>query len=171
MLIVVGLVSAPDACALPTHTGASFAVRCDLSHRGADDPIVVPGKHGVAHRHSFFGNVSTDAHSTRKNLRRAGKTTCTRPADTAAYWMPTVKVNGRELKANCAIFYYRAGGKNHERVRPFPAGLKVVTASNKLDSWRCGRAANGRSSKPPPTECKSGVLGVRVIFPTAPTGV
>ncbi len=154
----------------PPHTGASFAVLCDLSHQGADDPIVVPGKPGVSHRHSFFGNVSTDAHATRENLRKVGKTTCTRPGDTSAYWMPTVKWNGRELGPNRAVFYYRAGGKHHKQVRPFPAGLKVATAANKLVSWRCGGPANGRLSKTPPNRCKSGELGVRVIFPDCSNG-
>ena len=35
-------------------------------------------------------------------------TTCTRPEDTAGYWIPTVKWNGQDLEAFRAVFYYRA---------------------------------------------------------------
>jgi len=75
---------------------------------------VFPGEPGRSHDHSFVGNVSTNAFSTLETLREAG-TTCRRPADTAAYWVPTLLVDGSPV-APC----YRT----LERVQPAPAGLK-----------------------------------------------
>ena len=54
-------------------------------------------------------------------------TTCTRPLDKAGYWMPTVKWNGQTINPDRAVFYYRAGGKDHKKVKPFEAGLKMIT--------------------------------------------
>jgi hypothetical protein len=149
--------------------GASFAVRCDFSHRAPDDPIVHPGHQGMAHSHDFFGNTSTKYNSTYKSLHAAA-TTCTRSKDTAAYWMPTVKWNGRVLESNRAVFYYRAGGKKHTKVLAYPAGLKVVTPVNQGVSWRCGRTDNGGGRRTPPSRCASGELGVRIIFPDCSNG-
>jgi hypothetical protein len=121
-------------------------VRCDVSHRAPDDPIVHPGHAGMAHSHDFFANTDTNHSSTYDTLREAD-TTCTRPEDTAAYWLPTVSWNGEVLDSNRAIFYYRTGGKNHKNVKPFPAELKVIARNPKYVSWRCGRLDNGGGSR------------------------
>jgi hypothetical protein len=157
--------SAVSADASADH-GASFAVRCDFSHRDSDDPIAHFGHPGASHSHDFFGNRFTTARSGYKGLLAAG-TTCSRSADKAAYWMPTVKWNGNTLDSNRAVFYYRAGGKDHKKVKPFPAGLKVVTPHGKEVSWRCGQRT---TRKGPPSHCSSGTLGVRIIFPDCSNG-
>jgi hypothetical protein len=167
--LVVALTMAPVVSARSSDHGASFAVRCDFSHRAPDDPIVHPGHQGMAHSHDFFGNTSTKYNSTYKSLHAAA-TTCTRSKDTAAYWMPTVKWNGRVLESNRAVFYYRAGGKKHTKVLAYPAGLKVVTPVNQGVSWRCGRTDNGGGRRTPPSRCASGELGVRIIFPDCSNG-
>jgi hypothetical protein len=167
--LVVALTMAPVVSARSSDHGASFAVRCDFSHRAPDDPIVHPGHQGMAHSHDFFGNTSTNYNSTYKSLHAAA-TTCTRSKDTAAYWMPTVKWNGRVLESNRAVFYYRAGGKKHTKVLAYPAGLKVVTPVNQGVSWRCGRTDNGGGRRTPPSRCASGELGVRIIFPDCSNG-
>jgi hypothetical protein len=167
--LVVALTMAPVVSARSSDHGASFAVRCDFSHRAPDDPIVHPGHQGMAHSHDFFGNTSTKYNSTYKSLHAAA-TTCTRSKDTAAYWMPTVKWNGRVLESNRAVFYYRAGGKKHTKVLAYPAGLKVVTPVNHGVSWRCGRTDNGGGRRTPPSRCASGELGVRIIFPDCSNG-
>jgi hypothetical protein len=164
------LTTAPAVSAVSSDHGASFAVRCDFSHRASDDPIVYPGKPGASHSHDFFGNESTDAFSTYRSMIKKGRpkgTTCTRPLDTAAYWMPTLKWNGNTLDSNRAVFYYRAGGKDHKQVKPFPAGLKVVTAHGKEVSWRCGKRTTKERA---PRRCSSGKLGVRIIFPDCSNG-
>jgi hypothetical protein len=142
----------------------SFVVRCKFSHRNSDDPIVHPGKPGAAHSHDFFGNTSTDAYSTYESLRAAG-TRCSRPTDTASYWIPTVMWNGKALTARRGIFYYREGAKDPKEVRPFPAGLKVVPNSHV--AWRCVGQAYTQT---PPTQCSNGELSVRVIFPDCSNG-
>lgn len=167
--LLVVLILAPGASARSSKNGASFAVRCDFSHRASDDPIVHPGHQGMSHSHDFFGNTSTNAHSTAASLRLA-ETTCTRPNDTAAYWMPTVKWNGRVLESDRAVFYYRAGGKDHKKVLAYPAGLKVVTPVNRGVSWRCARTDNGGGRRTPPRRCANGKLGVRIIFPDCSNG-
>jgi hypothetical protein len=164
--LLVVLNTAPAASAASSDHGASFAVRCDFSHRAPDDPIVHFGKPGAAHSHDFFGNRSTKYNSTYKGLLAAG-TTCSRFADRAAYWMPTVKWNGKTLDSNRAVFYYRAGGKDHKKVKTFPAGLKVVTPHGKEVSWRCGQRT---TRKGPPRRCSSGKLGVRIVFPDCSNG-
>jgi hypothetical protein len=169
LVLISAFATAPPASARSSDHGASFAVRCDFSHRAPDDPIVHPGHQGMAHSHDFFGNTSTKYNSTYKSLHAAA-TTCTRSKDTAAYWMPTVKWNGRVLESNRAVFYYRAGGKKHTKVLAYPAGLKVVTPVNQGVSWRCGRTDNGGGRRTPPSRCASGELGVRIIFPDCSNG-
>ena len=167
--LVAALTAASTAFASSTDHGASFAVRCDFSHRLSDDPIVHPGVPGAAHSHDFFANDSTDANSTAESLR-AATTTCTRTADTAAYWLPTLSWNGQQLDSNRAVFYYRSGGKNHETIKPFPAGLKVIAADQKRIWWRCGRPDKGGGTHAPPKQCDTGELGVRILFPDCSNG-
>jgi Domain of unknown function (DUF1996) len=167
--LLAALSLAPAASAASSDHGASFAVRCDFTHRASDDPIVHPGHQGMAHSHDFFGNRSTKHNSTYKSLRAAG-TTCTRQSDKAAYWMPTVKWNGKALESNRAVFYYRAGSKAHKKVQAHLARLQVVTPHNRRVSWRCGRTDNGNGSRTPPKRCNNGELGVRVIFPDCSNG-
>src|SRR5688572_33265149 len=68
----------------PRHTPNGqfrFVSGCGFSHRAPDDPIVGPGKPGTSHMHDFFGNRSTDAHSTLESLRSDRRTSCrVRPA-------------------------------------------------------------------------------------------
>ena len=73
--------------------GVNFVSSCTFSHRAPDDPIVFFGKPGASHDHSFVGNTETNASSTLESLL-AGATTCQRPGDTAAYWMPTLSIGG-----------------------------------------------------------------------------
>ena len=152
-----------------TTSDASFVVRCDFSHRNQVDPIVSPGTTSH-HVHDFFGNTTTDANSTLESLQ-TGPTTCTRAADKAAYWIPTVKWTDsrgtRELTASRALFYYRDAEKVPGEVKPHPVGLKVVTVQGKRVEWRC---ANGTWSAYPPTRCSNGKLVVRIKFPFCSDG-
>jgi hypothetical protein len=157
-------------------TGANFVVQCGFSHEKQVDPIVDPGPSGTNpdgtpltpahHMHHFFGNTTTDSDSTLESLR-AGSTTCAKPKDTAAYWIPKVSwTNSRgkitPLKAYQTFFYYRAGLKDPVEVKPPPAGLKIVTIQGKKVEWRC---QNGTWSPTPPTRCDNGTLVVRIFFP------
>jgi Domain of unknown function (DUF1996) len=129
----------------PLHRGAGyFAVACGFSHRNQDDPIVHFRHRGRSHDHTYFGNTSTDAFSTPASLRAAGRTTCRLPADTAAYWAPTLFLGGRPVEPlGTVVSYVR---RTFARVRPFPAGLKVVAGdaaarrpqSRRVTYWSCG---------------------------------
>src|SRR5690606_7057081 len=68
------------------HTGpqgrvGQFVTGCAYSHTAPDDPIVHAGFPGRSHLHDFFGNTSTDAHSTLDSLLE-GETTCQMQLDT-----------------------------------------------------------------------------------------
>lgn len=102
-----------------------FRSVCEPSHTNSDDPIVFPGKPGLSHRHQYFGARGTDAFARSQRLRR-GATSCRRSKDTAAYWVPTLEVEGRVVKPLVAQAYYTAGGKSRDLVKPFPPGFRVV---------------------------------------------
>jgi hypothetical protein len=130
--------------------GNNFFVNCRFSHTGNDDPIVYPGQPGRSHPHTFFGNRSTDASSTLASLRAAG-TTCKPRADRAAYWVPTLFRDGREIRPAKGQFYYNLRG--FDRMRPFPAGLRIVAGnahavypqSKRIVWWACGGGAGVRT--------------------------
>jgi hypothetical protein len=125
-----------------------------------DDPIVLPGHPGLSHAHTFFGNVSTNAYSTFAKLRRA-RTTCRPSADRAAYWVPTLLRNGREVRPAKAQLYYVVLG--YKQMRPFPRGLRMVAGdahavrpqSPEVAYWDCvgGPGIRSRSSPTPPARC------------------
>jgi hypothetical protein len=142
--------AAPDSRARPgaaLHRGsvAYFAVACGFSHRNQDDPIVHFDDAGASHDHTYFGNRSTNASSTPASLRASGRTTCRLPADTAAYWAPTLYDDGEAIEPVGAVVYYVR--RTIEPVRAFPAGLKVVAGnaaassaqSRQVTFWSCGR--------------------------------
>jgi hypothetical protein len=142
------------------------------------DPIVHPYPPGNPpdnqndpHSHDFFGNKFTQYNSTYDGAEEGSvsmigqPTTCSRIEDTAAYWLPTVSWSGVEVNSNRAVFYYRAGGKDHKKVKPFPAGLKIIAGNEKRVTWRCGHTDNGGGTQNPPSHCDNGELGVRIIFP------
>src|SRR5437867_4353638 len=99
--LALAAVTAPLASAAngggPSLRGSNFYSNCPFSHASMDDPIVYPGQPGRSHAHTFFGNRSTNAASTRASLLRA-TTTCKPRADKAAYWVPTLFQNGREVR-------------------------------------------------------------------------
>jgi hypothetical protein len=176
VVILAALASAPAASAASREHGASFAVRCDFSHRAPVDPIVYPYPPGNppdnqndAHSHDFLGNKSTQYNSTYDGSEEGSvsminqPTTCTRPKDTAGYWIPTVKWNGTNVPITRAVFYYRAGGKDHTKIKSFAPDLKIINGSR--ITWYCGSDDEKAGSADPPTRCRSGVLGVRIIFP------
>ena len=159
--VVVGLCAlGPVASAsAPGLHGNNFFSNCRFSHTGADDPIVHPGHPGASHPHTFFGNASTDAFSTTASLRRAA-TTCRPASDTAAYWVPTLFQDGREVRPAKAQLYYVLRG--YDRMQAFPAGLRIVAGdqhamrpqSARITFWTCGgRAARTAPATAPPARC------------------
>jgi len=152
--------------------GVNFISSCRFSHRAMDDPIVFPGRSGLSHDHSFVGNTTTNAFSTLRTLR-AGSTTCRRPADTAAYWMPTLLENDQPVEPLGATIYYRR--KTIARVRAFPPGLRMIAGNSKATTpqdlhvtyWNCGAQVDVPNSADVPA-CPSGrgsQLRLHVNFP------
>jgi hypothetical protein len=149
----------------------NFVSVCSYSHRAMDDPIVHPGVSGASHSHDFFGNASTNANSTLKSLLAAG-TTCSNRADTAAYWVPTLAVNGKAATPKLVRAYYRAAVDGRQ-LQPYPAGLRVVagTASattpqpTSIVTWSCVPGPDTESSSVVPT-CDGGAhLKLGITFP------
>jgi hypothetical protein len=140
-----------------------FVSVCAFSHRGPDDPIVKPNMPGTSHMHDFFGNVTTAANSTFDSLSHTG-TTCSRPQDHAAYWVPTLMVDGQQVKPVGINAYYRTGRRDPSSIRPFPPGLKIVAGNSKatgpqkasVTTFGCRNMAG-----PPPSA---------TALPTCPTG-
>ena len=149
-----------------------FQIKCRLSHRAPDDPIVAPRDPGAAHMHEFFGNVSTDAFTTTRRLTSRG-TTCARQQDKAAYWAPTLYRDGRRVEPNLMIAYYRTGQlRDPSVIRPYPLGLRMIAGdghatrpqSRMVTDWGCdGDGPNGTSDTPP--SCPDNPLRLRIIFP------
>jgi uncharacterized protein DUF1996 len=139
--------------------GSNFFSNCPFSHTSMDDPIVYQGEPGRSHAHTFFGNTSTDASSSLSSLRKA-RTTCRPKADKAAYWVPTLYLNGREIRPAKAQLYYVLHG--YDRMQAFPAGLRVIAGdahaarpqSVRVTYWTCGgQAARTPASSRVPAHC------------------
>ena len=171
--IVVGLAGSAAASSPKLH-GNNFWSNCRFSHTANDDPIVVPRLPGRSHPHTFFGNVSTNAYSTLASLRRAS-TTCKPRADRAAYWVPTLFRNGREVRPVKAQLYYVVHG--YTQMRAFPPGLRMVAGdahaaapqSKLVTYWDCAGGAGIRSKPEPAPPARCGVVSgtVLVIRPGA----
>jgi hypothetical protein len=153
--------------------GVNFVSRCTFSHRAPDDPIVFPGRPGMSHDHSFVGNTTTNASSTLSSLL-AGGTTCERPGDTAAYWMPTLYVDGQAVTPTFAQIYYRRRTIRH--VEAFPPGFRMIAGSSKATTpqpvrvtfWNCGVDGGVAPTSTVPTCPDAGrhALRLHVTFPS-----
>ena len=153
--------------------GVNFVSSCTFSHGAPDDPIVFFGLPGASHHHSFVGNTGTNASSTLESLLAAG-TTCHRPGDTAAYWMPTLLVNGQPVAPNHAQIYYRRTTMRH--VEAFPTGFRMVAGDAKATSpqaqrvtfWNCGALGGVRRESTVPTcpNPRRAALRLHVTFPS-----
>lgn len=153
--------------------GVNFVSRCAFSHRAPDDPIVFPGRPGLSHDHTFVGNRTTSASSTLATLL-AGGTTCERAGDTAAYWMPTLFVDGQAVTPTFAQIYYRRATRNH--VEAFPPGFRMIAGSAKATSaqsrrvtyWNCGIGGGVDRSSTVPTcpDAARHALRLHVTFPS-----
>jgi hypothetical protein len=157
--------------------GVNFIGNCRFSHRSMDDPIVYPGKPGASHDHSFVGNRTTNAFSTLDSLL-AGASTCRRDGETAAYWMPTLNVDGQPVPPLAATIYYRR--KTLKRVTALPAGFKMIAGDSMATSpqpkrvtyWNCGVQTGVPASSEPPA-CPAGRgsgLRLHVVFPACWNG-
>jgi Domain of unknown function (DUF1996) len=157
--------------------GVNFIEVCRFSHRAADDPIVFPGQSGASHDHSFVGSRGTNAFATFPTLRGAG-TTCERPSDTAAYWVPTLLRGTVPIFPTAATIYYRR--VTLARVQSFPANLRVIAGSataatpqaRRVTWWSCGAPSGIGPSSAIPTcpNVRGSTLRLHVRFPSCWNG-
>jgi hypothetical protein len=151
--------------------GFPLVVPCGFSHRSHDDPIVYPRQPGRSHHHTFFGNRSTNAFSTPASLRGHGRTTCGLPADTSAYWAPTLFVGRKAVRPVVLVATYTR--QTSAPVEPFPAGLKTVAGdptartaqSSQVTFWSCAFTPGRRASTIPTCPGIRRVLQLDVNFP------
>jgi hypothetical protein len=163
----------PAAPNLRALQGVNFVGSCMFSHMNMDDPIVYPGRPGASHDHSFVGNTSTNALSTFRTLR-AASTTCKRDGETAAYWMPTLLLNGQMVPPRGATIYYRR--KTLAPLRAFPAGFKLIAGDShamapqdlRVTYWNCGAASGVPASADVPVcpDTRAQSLRLHVNFPS-----
>ena len=169
---VVAAASAREHAA--SAAGVNFVGSCRFSHMAMDDPIVFPAQPGASHHHTFVGSVSTNAFSSVESLRAAA-TTCRRPGETAAYWMPTLLANGVEVAPIGATIYYRRRAMTG-RIRAFPPGFKMIAGDARATSaqplavtyWNCGVEGGVAPTSTVPT-CPDGrrtALRLHVRFPS-----
>jgi hypothetical protein len=173
LLAGIGAAEVGSTASAPYLTNAVFIVSCGFSHRNTDDLIRYPGQPGKSHNHTYVGNRSTNALSTPTTLK-AASTTCDRPADTAAYWMPTLYAGADAVVPDKAIAYYRRATAH--RVVPFPQGFRMIagnmmaTSEQRLQvvSWNCrgGGGALGPPSASAPACQPDARLALQVNFPS-----
>jgi len=141
-----------------------FVAKCPFSHRSSADPLVHPHRspdhdavptgqhddpalHSALHSHDFFGNTTTDEHSTIASLEALGSTTCDLVEDLSSYWTPTLFRGGAPVQpAEFAAYYDSAPGVDPATVQPLPLGLSMVAgndprpgSSGTAAGWVCGK--------------------------------
>nr|WP_315592327.1 DUF1996 domain-containing protein [uncultured Cupriavidus sp.] len=117
-----------------TLTDGSNNIVCNFSHRLPDDPIVYPGKPGIAMQHDFFGNTTANAMSTADSLQASPGTTCENAADATAYWAPALRLPDGKVVAPMyqKTYYTNQAVPSSKRVvvQPFPPGLKMLAGNH-----------------------------------------
>jgi hypothetical protein len=175
---------------------------CEPSHSLADDPIKFPGAPGASHLHDFWGNASTAAGSTYASMTdpsnlaladsyigqtSAAGTSCDRgtyspgtAGDTAAYWAPSVYVNGQRIvPAGGSELYYRSKATpDRTDFVPIPNDARLIVGSHAATSvstnpalvnedlyWECTGVTSVHYQLPP-NNCSSGEILANIIYPS-----
>lgn len=112
----------------------AFRTDCEYSHFNYDDPLVYPGQKDAAHLHMYWGNVSTDYTTDVSNLhlQNHASTCAGGGANRTSYWVPAmIDGNGVPQVPHRIEIYYKTGyrGVSAASVRPFPAGLRMITGN------------------------------------------
>ncbi len=138
-----------------TRTG-QFVAQCPFSHRSPADPLVHPHGQdpghaghtaGAPHSHDFFGNTTTDEHSTIASLAASTTTTCDLAEDLSSYWAPTLSRDGVAVEPSAfAAYYDTAPGADPAAVQPMPPGLSMIAGNDDRPEampeavrWDCGK--------------------------------
>jgi hypothetical protein len=167
---------------------AQWNVLCPADHFSMADPIVHPGHPGMGHHHTFYGNVSTNAHSTTSTLAKH-RSSCGRgmgTSDRSAYWVPSLMKKKNDGTSSVVkseqlltVYYRRAGGGRGPGVHPFPVGLRMIAGNSmamkdqslRIVQWDCG---GGGLESPHMYKCPAGdstEIHASVVFPSCWDGV
>lgn len=139
----VDLLAATTEVAAPSADGSGdFRTACLPSHMSFDDPIVYPGKPGMAHGHIFFGNSLTSAASTATSIATTGGSTCRGgTVNRTAYWSPivvdTAHGNAAVKSAGLGVYYktgYVLPASWHAQIVAIPQGLRMIAGDPTLAS-------------------------------------
>jgi Domain of unknown function (DUF1996) len=164
----------------PSRDGTgNFRVICNWSHMNYDDPIVYPGRTGVAHLHSFFGNTGANAFSTASSLLASGNSTCQGGTlNRSSYWVPSIlDASGQPVAPDGNMIYYKQGYQGLTRdqiVSTLPNGLEMLAGDptnsadpgdNRVVHWSCSTLSwRGRQASIP--ECPAGqLIKAEINFP------
>jgi hypothetical protein len=105
-------------------TDGAFRISCFFSHFGFEDPIVFPGRTGMSHIHTFFGNDTTGSFSDLQNMAHVGTSTCNGGLfNRSGYWVssllyqcPNPTISGCDGKRHGHLYiptnnevYYKTG--------------------------------------------------------------
>ncbi|MEW7314657.1 DUF1996 domain-containing protein [Buttiauxella gaviniae] len=178
LALVGGLMGCHAAMAEDTLPDGSVNVVCSYSHTLPDDPILYPGKPGVAMSHDFFGNTTANGNSTGTSLLANPTSTCENVADATSYWVPSLRLaNGTIVKPAYQKTYYTneaIPSSNRYPINAFPSGIQMLagnhmgTGPNPNVSFLC--TGRGYSSTVP-TNCvpdpeKGTQFNIGISFPT-----
>ncbi len=158
-----------------------FRVACEISHMNEDDPLVLPGKPGASHLHSYFGNNNVDAFtkydpSDPTSLTNKGGGTCNGfELNRTAYVVPTMlDGKGNYINPASIIVYYKS--HNPDIVDVIPQGLQMIAGnpqgggsfepSDRL-YWACGVSGEAQNSPKQDQihDCAGGTLNATIQFP------
>ena len=172
-----------DAGQRPTpDTIGAFREPCAFSHMAYDDPIVYPGRPGVSHLHTFFGNTGANAHSTAASIAGSGNSTCAGGTlNRTAYWVPSMidTADGRPIAPTNSLIYYKTGylGVKPVDVKAIPNGLRLIagnsasTGPQAMTGFACvGNGDNNRYDTIPACPAGSDVVQ-SIAFPQCWDGV
>lgn len=181
-MAALGMAGIVDTSSASAASVGQFEIYCNGAVKvGTFDPIVMPGMQMFGHEHVFYGNTTTDENSTPTSL--VGQPThCDEPGDAAAYWVPSVYINGELTPANNTDFYYtqRAASFDTRKMHVWPAGLEIIAGNKNATGpqgdepvyWGCGNGSIfDKVDFVPSCPTNTRGLQVHVIFPDCWDGV
>lgn len=154
-----------------------FTDTCARTRTAADDPIMMPGKAGMAMRHDFYGSPTVTAATTTAELR-GGPSRCSTSADASAYWTPVLSRNGAVLRPDSTLLYWVTRPDDTGTTRPMPTGITLIAGNAaatapqdpSIAAWSCTAVRGATTPTPPrsaaPRDCAPGSrLRLTMTFP------
>lgn len=151
----INTLAGPQQSSPNKHSLGQFRTRCGFSHLAYDDPILLPGRPGASHLHSFYGNTETNAFSTNDTTIDKGGSTCHGgELNRTGYWVPSMlDGKGNVRIADYITVYYKAGVQSEaNQLTNYPRGLQQITGdagssgpNNIAARWKCATTRTASS--------------------------